>query len=744
MDLLGPPQQAAHVPDMQQPAGSHNLAGVTESLQVTNCAANATVLCGFLCLKTTCLNMKRKDGGHAAPGFGTFSITCSCCAQLHDLLHRQRQLAQPLEARVTRPLLHQQHHQQQQQTAALQPTDNCAQSQQSPAQSMTAVPADRPPEQSIQQTVAAVSGLKPPEAQVEPAPQSPSWWRRVISPLWMQKSVSPDTAAKEWSAVKARKAVPVGSPRCAFLAMRSWHTPDLQTVLRTPRIPLIHCSLIRVCYHTIEKHARSFLGQAWYNEQVAERAMEVCQSELCLVECVRICVARWKSSPTTLDNTCRVNTRAAATEVSGAVRSPSPAGTCAGADAEAAPLEAVDIRPEFASKAAAEVSSATASQSPAPPCEGDLAEARDDREPRDLAALGEGARPDADGPQEPSSPTTASKEAQNNQVGGESLAALVRMRRDTTASSPQASLRPEPDGLPRTGVRSALPSSAGPPPAQDAQRADVEAEMAAGKANSLRTAPVATVSRVAGPEADVQQEETKHAEVKPTLTEAEAGAASAGAAPAPGSVALQPCAAHEERCTADCITCPDCRMRCKRCRMAKPLSEFQLITKVVTTGEPPQECLKATCKVCRRARKSEGKADATARISAAADPQLTAVQTSPATGMQQAAAVRDAALASPPQHRQQTLPSTPHVAESLPEDSLANAAAAELQEQRLQPVAGQATLRGTPGAAAGRQGQQQQQGQQGGSGAAEKDGQDGVRLPLQTMRQGACVVDVLA
>ena len=73
------------------------------------------------------------------------------------------------------------------------------------------------------------------------------------------------------------------------------------------------------------------------------------------------------------------------------------------------------------------------------------------------------------------------------------------------------------------------------------------------------------------------------------------------AAPVIDDSPLQQCAEHREHSSAACVRCPDCSMRCKRCRVAKPLSDFKLVFKAKEPGAAVEPYLKATCQACRGA-----------------------------------------------------------------------------------------------------------------------------------------------
>ena len=417
--------------------------------------------------------------------------------------------------------------------------------------------------------------------------------------------------------------------------------------------------------------------------------------------------------------------------------------------AQPAPAQVVGKVADLAQEVAAESSTAPAQQSPARVSEGIPAEARSSPAPiSGVAPVGDIDTPAVGAAPEPCSPMTASKEAQNNQMGGVGPPAVpVSLRSDANAARglevsdpawvPVAPSSPQVDSLPANAPGVKLSGPAGPSRAQEERPADAVAEVAdcAAALQQIMSESGEVVTEATNLEADAYQPSSEHpaAQISPSPAESApeealpAMRASAGAAPVSSSEALQPCAAHEELCTADCVSCPDCRMRCKLCRVTKTLSEFQLISKIVVEGEPPLEFWKATCKVCRRAKKAEKQVSLPAEERAAAG--------GPATDRQQAAAVRDAAYASPASVQPQPSPPLSPQAARMPSHEMpSSAAVAQSQQQHV--VAGQAVLRGTEGAN-GRQSQQQQAGERG---ANAEDGQDEVRHSPACSAPSECII----
>ncbi len=106
-------------------------------------------------------------------------------------------------------------------------------------------------------------------------------------------------------------------------------------------------------------------------------------------------------------------------------------------------------------------------------------------------------------------------------------------------------------------------------------------------------------------QAEPEQLAEREAEAQPEQADADAGQQQEEQEPAADDSPLLQCAHHRQRSSANCVHCPDCRMRCKRCQVVKELSDFKLVFKAKQPGAALEPYLKATCKACRSSAASQ-------------------------------------------------------------------------------------------------------------------------------------------
>ena len=177
------------------------------------------------------------------------------------------------------------------------------------------------------------------------------------------------------------------------------------------------------------------------------------------------------------------------------------------------------------------------------------------------------------------------------------------------------------------------------------------------------------------------------AEAQPEQADADAGQQQEEPGAAADDSPLQQCAHHRQLSSANCVHCPDCRMRCKRCRVVKALADFKLVFKAKQPGAALEPYLKATCKACRSVAASQPSTRSnTSAAAAATDTGVHLLQSSlEASGLTAAAQQRAEAVSIPEdeQPQQQEVPD----AARLHSDAVPSISAASEPKQLDRPEA---------------------------------------------------------
>ena len=202
---------------------------------------------------------------------------------------------------------------------------------------------------------------------------------------------------------------------------------------------------------------------------------------------------------------------------------------------------------------------------------------------------------------------------------------------------------------------------------------------------------VPSSSCVPAAQSEPEQPADEEAEAQPEQAEADTGPQPEEPEAIADDSPLQQCAHHREHSSAACVRCPDCRMRCKRCRVVKSLSEFKLVFKTAKQpGAPLEPFLKATCKACRTAAGSGpgSRSNTTAMAEASVDALPAQRSSREASGVTAAVQQRDEAA--PGGETEQQL-EVPEAVRSQPDAVPSTSAAPDADQQDLAVAAGQPT-----------------------------------------------------